>query len=182
MGIPTMVMVKNVRPQACVEIDMELLNVADGWAGTAEDLRSMETACREELQGMSEALAAVYSIMVRSGVTGNADTSRSDIDAMRRSIMRTMQENGGKYEYVGSCGNVLCVLDMANLKVHFRAKLMHNKANSDTIRDAIMFRSSADMMVYALHVPVKSLVYKNSESYQSRDGQPEASNEHNERD
>ena len=171
MGMPTMVMAANVRPHACVELDIELLDVttmlpADATAEMVESSKNLNNIGTEELRGLAEALSSVYSIMVRNGITGTAAASKDEIGHMRRSVESAMLDNGGKYEYVGHRGNVLCVLDVEKRKVHFRAKLMHNAASSDTLRDTIMFRSSADTMVYAMHVPIQSLKYATTEDYQ----------------
>lgn len=168
MDIGTMVIPTYVRPHACIEIDLELVDIVKELSANAEEARKLAAIGRDELQGLAETLSVVYSIIVRQGITGMAAGSRAEADGMRVSISREMAENGGRYEFVGSRGNVSAVLDLERRKLHFRAKLMHVEASANTIRDTIMFRTSADTMIYALHVPFHSLKYTCTEDYQPK--------------
>jgi hypothetical protein len=168
MDIGTMVIPTYIRPHACIEIDLELVDVVKELSANAEDARKLAEIGRDELQGLAETLSVVYSIIVRQGLTGMAAGSRAEADGMRVSISREMAENGGRYEFVGNRGNVSAVLDLERRKLHFRAKLMHGEASANTIRDTMMFRSSADTMIYALHVPFHSLKYTCTEDYQPK--------------
>lgn len=168
MDIGTMVIPTYVRPHACIEIDLELVDIVKELSANAEEARKLAAIGRDELQGLAETLSVVYSIIVRQGLTGVAAGSRAEADGMRVSISREMAENGGRYEFVGNRGNVSAVLDLERRKLHFRAKLMHVEASANTIRDTIMFRTSADTMIYALHVPFHSLKYTCTEDYQPK--------------
>ena len=168
MDIGTMVIPTYIRPHACIEIDLELVDVVKELSANAEDARKLAEIGRDELQGLAETLSVVYSIIVRQGLTGVAAGSRAEADRMRVSISREMAENGGRYEFVGNRGNVSAVLDLERRKLHFRAKLMHVEASANTIKDTMMFRSSADTMIYALHVPFHSLKYTCTEDYQPK--------------
>lgn len=168
MDIGTMVIPTYIRPHACIEIDLELVDVVKELSANAEDARKLAEIGRDELQGLAETLSVVYSIIVRQGLTGVAAGSRAEADRMRVSISRKMAENGGRYEFVGNRGNVSAALDLERRKLHFRAKLMHVEASANTIKDTMMFRSSADTMIYALHVPFHSLKYTCTEDYQPK--------------
>ena len=168
MDIGTMVIPTYIRPHACIEIDLELVDVVKELSANAEEARKLAEIGRDELQGLAETLSVVYSIIVRQGLTGVAAGSRAEADRMRVSISRKMAENGGRYEFVGNRGNVSAALDLERRKLHFRAKLMHVEASANTIKDTMMFRSSADTMIYALHVPFHSLKYTCTEDYQPK--------------
>ena len=168
MDIGTMVIPTYIRPHACIEIDLELVDVVKELSANAEEARKLAEIGRDELQGLAETLSVVYSIIVRQGLTGVAAGSRAEADDMRVSIARKMAENGGRYEFVGNRGNVSAALDLERRKLHFRAKLMHVEASANTIKDTMMFRSSADTMIYALHVPFHSLKYTCTEDYQPK--------------
>lgn len=168
MDIGTMVIPTYIRPHACIEIDLELVDVVKELSDNTEDARKLAEIGRDELQGLAETLSVVYSIIVRQGLTGVAAGTRAEADGMRVSIARKMAENGGRYEFVGNRGNVSAVLDLERRKLHFRAKLMHVEASANTIKDTMMFRSSADTMIYALHVPFHSLKYTCTEDYQPK--------------
>ena len=168
MDIGTMVIPTYIRPHACIEIDLELVDVVKELSANAEEARKLAEIGRDELQGLAETLSVVYSIIVRQGLTGVAAGTRAEADDMRVSIAREMAENGGRYEFVGNRGNVSAVLDLERRKLHFRAKLMHVEASANTIKDTMMFRSSADTMIYALHVPFHSLKYTCTEDYQPK--------------
>lgn len=168
MDIGTMVIPTYIRPHACIEIDLELVDVVKELSDNTEDARKLAEIGRDELQGLAETLSVVYSIIVRQGLTGVAAGTRAEADGMRVSIAREMAENGGRYEFVGNRGNVSAVLDLERRKLHFRAKLMHVEASANTIKDTMMFRSSADTMIYALHVPFHSLKYTCTEDYQPK--------------
>lgn len=170
MDIGTMVIPTYIRPHACIEIDLELVDVVKELSDNTEDARKLAEIGRDELQGLAETLSVVYSIIVRQGLTGVAAGTRAEADGMRVSIAREMAENGGRYEFVGNRGNVSAVLDLERRKLHFRAKLMHVEASANTIKDTMMFRSSADTMIYALHVPFHSLKYTCTEDYQPKAG------------
>ncbi len=170
MDIGTMVIPTYIRPHACIEIDLELVDVVKELSANTEDARKLAEIGRDELQGLAETLAVVCSIIVRQGLTGVAAGTRAEADGMRVSIAREMAENGGRYEFVGNRGNVSAALDLERRKLHFRAKLMHVEASANTIKDTMMFRSSADTMIYALHVPFHSLKYTCTEDYQPKAG------------
>ena len=168
MDIGTMVIPTYIRPHACIEIDLELVDVVKELSANTEEARKLAEIGRDELQGLAETLSVVYSIIVRHGLTGVAAGTRAEADDMRVSIAREMAKNGGRYEFVGNRGNVSAALDLERRKLHFRAKLMHVEASANTIKDTMMFRSSADTMIYALHVPFHSLKYTCTEDYQPK--------------
>ena len=168
MDIGTMVIPTYIRPHACIEIDLELVDVVKELSANTEEARKLAEIGRDELQGLAETLSVVYSIIVRQGLTGVAAGTRAEADDMRVSIAREMAKNGGRYEFVGNRGNVSAALDLERRKLHFRAKLMHVEASANTIKDTMMFRSSADTMIYALHVPFHSLKYTCTEDYQPK--------------
>ena len=96
MDIGTMVIPTYIRPHACIEIDLELVDVVKELSANTEEARKLAEIGRDELQGLAETLSVVYSIIVRQGLTGVAAGTRAEADDMRVSIAREMAKNGGR--------------------------------------------------------------------------------------